>query len=137
VSWAHEGGAWVPPPRGEAQAIEVVNDELKAPKVNCLIEGEAIAHQMITIGTDGERRWGNHRNVKSKSMLQIPLPGTPTVDVFAPARYRVVKITRSSSEVVLWTIKHTMIYPDLGPTLEVIALHLAVQYRRWIGVTRG
>jgi hypothetical protein len=38
---------------------------------------------------------------------------------FAPARYRVVKITDSSSEVVLRTTKHTVIYPDLGPSSEV------------------
>jgi hypothetical protein len=33
---------------------------------------------------------------------------------FASARNRVVKIMRSSSEVVLQTIEHTVIYPDLG-----------------------
>jgi hypothetical protein len=35
------------------------------------------------------------------------------------------KITHSSSEVVLRTTKHTMIYPALGPSLKIIALHLA------------
>jgi hypothetical protein len=44
----------------------------------------------------------------------------------ALTRYRVVKIARSSSEVVLQTIKHTVIYPSLGTSLEVIALRLAV-----------
>jgi hypothetical protein len=44
---------------------------------------------------------------------------------FAPARYRVAKITRSSSEVVLRIMKHTVIYPSLGPS-EVIALHPVV-----------
>jgi hypothetical protein len=44
---------------------------------------------------------------------------------FAPARYRVVKITRSYSEVVLRTIKHTMVYPGSGSSLEVIDLRLA------------
>jgi hypothetical protein len=38
----------------------------------------------------------------------------------------VVKITRSSSEVVLQTTKHNMIYPGSGPSLEVIALCPAV-----------
>jgi hypothetical protein len=38
----------------------------------------------------------------------------------------VVKITRSNSEVVLRTIKHMIIYPGSGPSLEVIALHLAI-----------
>jgi hypothetical protein len=45
---------------------------------------------------------------------------------FAPARYRVVKITHSYSEMVLQTTKHTKIYPDSGPYLEVIALRPAV-----------
>jgi hypothetical protein len=40
---------------------------------------------------------------------------------FAP-RYRVIKIMHSYSEVVLRTTKHTMVYPDSGPSLEVIAL---------------
>jgi hypothetical protein len=39
-----------------------------------------------------------------------------------PANYRVVKIACSSSKVVLQTTKNTMIYPDLGPSSEVIAL---------------
>jgi hypothetical protein len=34
----------------------------------------------------------------------------------APANYRVVKIARFSSEVVLLTVKHTMIYPGSGPS---------------------
>jgi hypothetical protein len=33
---------------------------------------------------------------------------------FAHANYGVVKIARSSSEVVLWTMKHIMIYPRLA-----------------------
>jgi hypothetical protein len=44
----------------------------------------------------------------------------------ALTKYRVVKITRSSFEVVLRTMKHTMIYPSSGPSLEVIALCLVV-----------
>jgi hypothetical protein len=34
----------------------------------------------------------------------------------------VVNITCSSFKVVLGTMKHTMIYPDLVPSLEVIVL---------------
>jgi predicted membrane channel-forming protein YqfA (hemolysin III family) len=45
---------------------------------------------------------------------------------FASARYKVVKIAHSCSEMVLRTTKHTMIYPGSGPSLEVIALRLAV-----------
>jgi hypothetical protein len=40
----------------------------------------------------------------------------------APANYGVVKIARFSSEVVLQTMKHTMIYPCFGPFSEIIAL---------------
>jgi hypothetical protein len=39
---------------------------------------------------------------------------------------RVVKIAHSSFEMVLRTTKHTMIYPGLGPSLEVIVIRPAV-----------
>jgi hypothetical protein len=55
-------------------------------------------------------------------MLQRPLPSVLTVGVFYTGKNRVVKITCSSSEVVLQTTKHIMIYPSSGPSLEVIAL---------------
>jgi hypothetical protein len=45
---------------------------------------------------------------------------------FPPARYMVVKIKHSYSEVVLQTTKHTIVYPNLGPSFKVIALHPAV-----------
>jgi hypothetical protein len=45
-------------------------------------------------------------------MLQIPLLGTPIVTVFCTCKNKVIKITRFSSEVVLRTTKHTMIYPS-------------------------
>jgi hypothetical protein len=45
---------------------------------------------------------------------------------FVPTRYRVVKIARSYSEMVLQTTKHTIIYPGSGPSLEVIVLCPAV-----------
>jgi hypothetical protein len=61
---------------------------------------------------------GNKRNIRDIKRVRTK----SIVSVFSPASYRVVKITCSSSEVVLQTIKHTMIYPGLGPTLEVIAL---------------
>jgi hypothetical protein len=59
------------------------------------------------------------------------------VSVFSPARYRLVKITRFCSEVVLRSIKHTTVYPGSGPFLKVIVLRLAVWYWRWIVVTMG
>jgi hypothetical protein len=42
----------------------------------------------------------------------------------------VVKITRSSFEVVLQIMKHTVIYPGSGPSSEVIARCQVVWYRR-------
>jgi hypothetical protein len=48
---------------------------------------------------------------------------TCPVSVFsASVRYRVVMIARSSSDVVLRTTKHIVIYPDSDLSLEVIAL---------------
>jgi hypothetical protein len=44
----------------------------------------------------------------------------------APANYRVVKITHSSSELIVRTMKHTMIYLGSGPSSEVIVLHPVV-----------
>jgi hypothetical protein len=41
---------------------------------------------------------------------------------FAPARYMVVKITRSCSDMVLLTIKHTIVYHGSCLSLKVIAL---------------
>jgi hypothetical protein len=59
-------------------------------------------------------------------MLQIPLPGVPTISVFCTDKNIVVKITRSSSEMVLRTTKHTIIYPSSGPSSEVIVLRPVV-----------
>jgi hypothetical protein len=53
------------------------------------------------------------------------LRGVLLSEFFAPTRYRVVKIVHSSSEVVLRTMKHTVIYPSSGPS-EVIALYPGV-----------
>jgi hypothetical protein len=41
---------------GERQVTKVVDDELKAPKVNDFAEGEATTHQMFIIGGDCKRR---------------------------------------------------------------------------------
>jgi Na+/melibiose symporter-like transporter len=51
--------------------------------------------------------------------------GMAFVGVFFTGKNRVVKIVHSSSDVVLRTTKHTLIYPGLGPSLEVIALRPA------------
>jgi hypothetical protein len=60
-----------------------------------------------------------------------------TIGVFCTGKNRVVKIAYSSSEMVLWTTKHTMIYSGSGPSSEVIALHPAVWYWRWTNVIIG
>jgi hypothetical protein len=57
-------------------------------------------------------------------MLQIPLPRGRTISVFCIDKNTVVKIACSSSEVVLQTTKHIMIYPGSGLSLEVIAPRL-------------
>jgi hypothetical protein len=44
---------------------------------------------------------------------------------FALANYGVV-FMHSSFEVILRTMKHTMIYPGSAPSWEVIALHPAI-----------
>jgi hypothetical protein len=44
------------PLRGEAQAAEVVSDELKVPEVNGFTKGEPIAHQTFTVNSDGDHR---------------------------------------------------------------------------------
>jgi hypothetical protein len=59
-------------------------------------------------------------------VLQIPLHGMQLSVFSAPARYWVVKIVCSSSEVVLQTTKHIVIYPGSDPSLEVITLRQAV-----------
>jgi hypothetical protein len=43
-----------------------------------------------------------------------------------PIRYRVIKIVCFDYKMVLRTIKHTVIYPDSGSSLEVIGLRPTV-----------
>jgi hypothetical protein len=54
---------------------------------------------------------------------------------FTPTRYMAINTAYSYSEVVLRTTKYTMIYPDSGSFLEVIALRPAVWYWRWTKFT--
>jgi hypothetical protein len=49
--------------QGEAQAVEAVGDEVKAPKANSFTEGDATACQTFTVSDDGEHGWGNHQNI--------------------------------------------------------------------------
>jgi hypothetical protein len=69
---------------------------------------------------------GAIRISRGKACCKSPFLARQLSVFFAPARYKVVKITCSYSKVVLQTTKHTMIYPGLGPSLEVIALHPAI-----------
>jgi hypothetical protein len=55
-----------------------------------------------------------------------PLCSAPIVGFSAPTNYGVVKIIRFSFEVVLRTMKHTMIYSGSGPSSEVIAMRSTV-----------
>jgi hypothetical protein len=65
----------------------------------------------------------NALQIFSLTMVVGSVKPTQLVSVFfVSIRYMVVKIVCSSSEVVLRTTKHTVIYSDLGPSLEVIAL---------------
>jgi hypothetical protein len=63
MGWAHDSGAWTIPNGREAQATEVVDDELEALKADGFTEGENIIRQALTIRSDGEHWWGNHQNV--------------------------------------------------------------------------
>jgi hypothetical protein len=54
VSWADESDAYVTPPGGEAQGAEVVDDELKVPKVNGFFERESTVRQTFTVDGDGD-----------------------------------------------------------------------------------
>jgi hypothetical protein len=48
------------------------------------------------------------------------------LDIFCTGMNKVVKITHFSSEIVLQTTKHMMIYPGSDSSLKVIALRSAV-----------
>jgi hypothetical protein len=59
-----------------------------------------------------------------------------TCRCFMYGRNRVINIMYFDFEMVLWTIKYIIIYTDLDPSLEVIALRPAVWYWRWTCVTK-
>jgi hypothetical protein len=67
---------------------------------------------------------GTIRTSRQKARYKSPILMHQLLVFSAPARYRVAKIMRSSSKVVLQTTKHIVIYTGLGPSLEVIALHI-------------
>jgi hypothetical protein len=77
------------------------------------------------------KRYGSLTLIVSRFLFSVAtglMQSRVFVSVFWTDKNRVVKITCSSVEVVLQTTKHTMIYPGLGPSLEVIALHPAILY---------
>jgi hypothetical protein len=63
---------------------------------------------------------------KGKVCCKLPYLARKLLVFFAPARYMVVKITYSYSEVVLRTTKYNIVYSGSGPFLEVIVLRPAV-----------
>jgi hypothetical protein len=77
-----------------------------------------------------EKMSGLKTNFEKSDVLTIGDNNTVvTLSVFsAPTNYGVIKITCFSFNVVLRTIKHTMIYPILGLFLEVIALRPVISY---------
>jgi hypothetical protein len=44
MSGAHESGAFIASPRGEAQAAKVVSEKLEVPKANRFVEGKSTTH---------------------------------------------------------------------------------------------
>jgi hypothetical protein len=81
-------------------------------------------HSPLAVAASGDE--GTIGTSRGKSTLQIPLPSMPTVNIFYTSKNRVVNIVRSSSEMVLRTTKHIIIYPSSGPSLEVITLRPVV-----------
>jgi hypothetical protein len=71
---------------------------------------------------------GTIETSRAKARYKSPFLAHQLSVFSAPANYGVVKTARSSSEAVLQTMKHTMIYPGSGLPSEVIALRLAVRY---------
>jgi hypothetical protein len=106
VNWAHENGTFIAPPRGEAHATEVVSDELQVPEATVLPRENPLhvrhplmaAMVIVDEGTIGTSR-GKARYKSSFLARQLSV-------FFAPARYRVVKIMHSYSEMVLWTMQN-------------------------------
>jgi hypothetical protein len=63
---------------------------------------------------------------RGKACCKSPFLSHQLSVFFCTGKNKVVKVVRSNSEIVLRTTMHTMIYPGSGPSLEVIALRLAV-----------
>jgi hypothetical protein len=77
---------------------------------------------------------GTIRTFRGKGRSKCPFLAHQLWVFFASARYRVVKIMHSCSEVVLWTTKNTMVYSGSGPSLEIIALRLRfdIEDEQWL-----
>jgi hypothetical protein len=79
----------------------------------------------------------NYNCTYTQVIYSTHIHGTTHVSVFCTNKNRMVKITCSSSEMVLWTIKYTMIYSGSGPSLKIIALRPVVWYWRWTRLQWG
>jgi hypothetical protein len=96
---------------------------LWAPSLVQVIQGDIKLEQVQL--QDWEEEAFEDKAAEEEELLRVQQE-IEIVDVFTPARYRVVKIACSCSEVVLRTTNHTMVYPGSGPSLEVISLHPVV-----------
>jgi hypothetical protein len=83
--------------------------------VKCSLLVETMSVDEGTIGTS-----------RGKAHCKLPYMACQLSVFSASVNYGVAKIMRSSSEVVLRTTKHTMIYPGSGPSSEVIVIRLVV-----------
>jgi hypothetical protein len=92
------------------------DSDFRAPKIKGILPHFVVLHRM-------RRRTLASRIGNSDT---IPTYERNIVSVFYTGKNRVVKIAYSSFEMVLQTTKHTMIYSNSGPSLEVIALRPAI-----------
>jgi hypothetical protein len=91
VNHAHEYSAWVIPHGWQTQVVEAVGDELHISKADGLTLGKIDVEQVDVIGNDGGFRWNEPSEHPEESMLQIPLPDTPSM-FSALTNNRVVRI---------------------------------------------
>jgi hypothetical protein len=92
------------------------DSDFRAPKIKGILPHFVVLHRM-------RRRTLASRIGNSDT---IPTYERNIVSVFYTGKNRVVKIAYSSFEMVLQTTKHTMIYSNSRPSLEVIALRPAI-----------
>jgi hypothetical protein len=141
ASWAHESSAFIVPPRREAQAVEVVDDELKVLEVNSFTKGESIARLALAIVYDGDWRWWNHWNDLEEKHGANPSSWHVNYQCFLHRQD--IEWSRSFISILRWsyelwrTTKHTIVYPVLDPFYKVIALCPAFLILKMNNVIKG